>query len=328
MISTHIGGTLGAASKSSCAKTKSNCLLPRRRFSQVVEEKPSSCKSRTDLLIRFGVPGKRRGILCSGDMTLESRREFRNSKGERLVGLLMKGEGTNTDVTLLCHGYTSNKNSCRFGEIAQGLAHAGMSSFRFDHPCAVGGDSTRLGEFRMGNHADEVDDIRCAAEFLRGEGYRVVCLLGHSKGGTNILKYCSDHGDIPRAINLAGRFQPINGLDQRFGASILEKLKQNGPIERKERWGTWTMRYEDFQERATLPMEEFAVSIRDAGKVNLVCIHGRDDATISYEESERCAGILGRDCIVIEGGDHNFTSDSAASDMIRHVVTFATSGMD
>jgi len=255
--------------------------------------------------------------------------EFRNSKGEKLVGTLVVQGNSSSNVghprvVLMCHGYTSNKNSCRFSGIAQGLADAGMGSFRFDHPCAVGGESERIGEFRMGNHGDEVDDIRCAASFLRDEGYEVVCLLGHSKGGTNVIKYSAEHGDIPRVVNLAGRFQPINGLDKRFGANILEQLKNQGPQERKEPWGTWTMRYEDFVERAMLPMEDYAKAIRDAGRVELVCIHGREDATISYKESERCAEIVGGDCIVIEGGDHNFTSQQSGRDMIDHVVAFAT----
>ena len=262
-----------------------------------------------------------------------SRMEFQNSKGEHLVGTFVQanihtsgrgGESNHGTIVLMCHGYTSNKNSCRFAEIAQSLADAGMSSFRFDHPCAVGGESERIGEFRMGNHGDEVEDIRCAVAFLRDQGYDVVCLLGHSKGGTNVIKYSAEHGDIPRVVNLAGRFQPMNGLDARFGKGILETLKTQGPRERKEPWGTWTMRYEDFQERATLAMEAYAASIRDAGRVELVSIHGEDDTTISYRESQRCSEILGGECIVIAGGDHNFTSDASAKEMMQHVVAFAT----
>ena len=253
-----------------------------------------------------------------------SSMHFTNTRGETLVGSLVQGRTTPKKIVLLCHGYTSNKNSCRFAEIADGLADAGMSSFRFDHPCAVGGESQRLGEFRMGNHDDEVDDIHCAVEFLRHEGYDVVCLLGHSKGGTNVIKYSSEHGDVPRVVNLAGRFQPMNGLEKRFGDNILETLKTHGPQERTEPWGTWTMRYDDFIERAELPMEMYAATIKEAGRVTLLSIHGRDDTTIDYTESERCAEIVGGECIVIEGGDHNFTSDVSARDMIRHVVAFAT----
>lgn len=292
-------------------KSLSHCLIA---FGDTKRQKPIVCRVSRTL----------RGIVAATDMSEEQSLEFRNSKGERVSGLLTTGKDASNDVVVLCHGYTSNKNSCRFAEIAKSLATAGLSSFRFDHPCAVFGDSERFGDFRMGNHADEVDDIHCAIEYLRQQNFRVVCLLGHSKGGTNVIKYAADFGDVPLVINLAGRFKPMNGLEKRFGKSILERLQKEGPIEKKEPWGVWTMRYEDFIERATLPMEEYAKIIREAGKVNLLCIHGRDDATISYEESEHCASIAGAQCIIIETGDHNFTNNQSAEDMIRHVVAFAS----
>lgn len=45
---------------------------------------------------------------------------------------------------------------CQFPRLAAALAGAGLSSFRFDHACAIFSRSERKGPFVLGNHDDEV----------------------------------------------------------------------------------------------------------------------------------------------------------------------------
>lgn len=254
---------------------------------------------------------------------IERKLEFVNGKGEKLAGTLLDTGSTN--VVLMCHGYLSNRNSCRFSEIASALADAGMSSFRFDHANSLFGLSKRIGPFRMGNHAEEVSDIHHAVQLLQSLGKTVTCLLGHSKGGTNVLKYASEWGDVPRVINLAGRFRVQDGLEQRFGKDILERLR-NSPegIPRMEPFGLeWLMTLDDFEERATLPTASYAARIKETGKVKMLCLHGKEDTTIPYQESIECAELSGSAVEVISG-DHNFTKDGDAAIMISRVVSFCT----
>lgn len=139
------------------------------------------------------------------------------------------------------------------------------------------------------------------------------------------MKYAAEHGDVcpPLVINLAGRFIPGRAsLERRFGEGILERLQRDGPIERKEPWGTWAITYDDVRERIDLPMDSYAEAIAGNQRVTLLCIHGREDAVIHYSESERCARLSGSRAVIIEGGDHNFTSPAAASAMCAEVVCF------
>jgi len=146
--------------------------------------------------------------------THEEKLAFTNPNGERLTGIFVDAGSQN--VVILCHGYMANYTRCQFPALAAGLAAAGFNSFRFDHPCAYRGRSERRGDFKMGNHDDEVADMAAAADFLRKEkGLTVVALLGHSKGGTNVIKYAATVGDIPNMINLSGRFCVRDGTLQR-----------------------------------------------------------------------------------------------------------------
>lgn len=266
------------------------------------------------------------GSSIDQEMAIERKLEFVNDKGETLVGTLLDTGSSN--VVLMCHGYLSNRNSCRFGEIASALASAGLSSFRFDHANSLFGLSKRIGRFRMGNHGEEVSDIHHAVQLLQSQGKNVTCLLGHSKGGTNVLKYAAEWGDVPRVINLAGRFRVQEGLEQRFGEDILERLRKSPEgIPRKEPFGLeWAMTLDDFEERATLPTGAFAAKINEAGKVKMLCLHGREDTTIPYQESIECAELSGSEVDIISG-DHNFTKDEDATIMISRVVAFCTSAI-
>lgn len=109
----------------------------------------------------------------SGEVELS----FVNPRGERLVGRLV--DTGSEGVVLLCHGYVANLSMCQFPLLAARLAAAGVSSFRFDHACAIHSASERRGPFLMGNHEEEVGDMRAAVDFMRSRGKRVLCLLGH-----------------------------------------------------------------------------------------------------------------------------------------------------
>ncbi|KAL4420728.1 hypothetical protein ABPG75_010384 [Micractinium tetrahymenae] len=248
---------------------------------------------------------------------------FTNSRGERLVGVLV--DIGSEDVVLLCHGYVANHSMCQFPLLAGELAAAGLSSFRFDHPCAIYSASQRRGPFLMGNHEEEVADMRDAVDFLQGSlGKRVVCLLGHSKGGTNALMFASRHHDVPKIVNLAGRFKCREGTLQRFGADILDRLAAEKAIPQKEAWGEWVMTEQDFLNRVNLDTEGMARSVPPS--VRMLCLHGTADKTIPWQESEACAALVpSSQLVLVEGADHNFTSPEAGRKMARWVVEFVLS---
>ena len=55
------------------------------------------------------------------------------------------------------------------------------------------------------------EDIRAAVLYLRSQGKKVTGLVGHSKGGTGVILYAAAYDDIPRVVNVAGRFDNMRG---------------------------------------------------------------------------------------------------------------------
>ena len=55
---------------------------------------------------------------------------------------------------------------------------------------------------RYGNYWKQVSELRSAVEAMRAEGYNVVALVGHSKGGNVVLMYQSQFNDVPLVVNV------------------------------------------------------------------------------------------------------------------------------
>ena len=60
------------------------------------------------------------------------------------------------------------------------------------------------------------EDIRAAVLYLRAQGRSVTGLVGHSKAGTGVILYAADYDDIPRVVNVAGRYDNMRGKCRPF----------------------------------------------------------------------------------------------------------------
>ena len=64
--------------------------------------------------------------------------------------------------------------------------------------------------------------MRAAVEFLQARGRTVSALAGHSKGGSGVICYAAKYQDIPKVVNIAGRYDAKTGdlaavsLESRF----------------------------------------------------------------------------------------------------------------
>jgi pimeloyl-ACP methyl ester carboxylesterase len=140
----------------------------------------------------------------------------------RLQGTFVRADAApNAPCVILCHGYACNRNGMALPALSEALAAAGVNSLR----CDFQGNGASEGVMRFGNFYGEVSDIAAAKAFLEAEHKQQVAgLLGHSKGGCVVLLYAAQHADIPRVVNVAGRYVMTEGVKERFGADILERL--------------------------------------------------------------------------------------------------------
>lgn len=150
---------------------------------------------------------------------------FPNASGQMLAGILDTPTSAPRGYALLAPCFTCGKDVLAASRIGRRLSELGIATLRFDFTGL--GDSE--GDFSETNFSSNVEDLKCAAAFLRDEYQPAVLLIGHSLGGAAVLAAA---GDIPEAkaiVTIAAPADPDHVLKQ-FSCS-LETIEQHGQAE-------------------------------------------------------------------------------------------------
>ncbi|XP_068333752.1 putative uncharacterized protein YDL057W isoform X2 [Pyrus communis] len=229
-----------------------------------------------------------------------------NKHGENLVGLLH--ETSSPDLVILCHGFRSTKESSVMVNLAVALENEGISSFRFDF--AGNGDSE--GTFQYGNYRREADDLHSVVEYFSREKRAPSSILGHSKGGDDVLLYASTYHDVRTVVNVSGRYDLKKGIAERLGKDYMEVIKKEGFIDVKNKSGAVSYRVteDSLMDRLSTDMHESCLQIDKECRV--LTIHGTADEIIPVEDALEFAKIIPNHKLhLIEGANHSYTSHQA-----------------
>ena len=153
------------------------------------------------------------------------RINFSNRDGLSLAGLIDTPDSGAHAWALFAHCFTCSKNLKAATHIVQALNDAGIGVLRFDFT----GLGQSEGDFAETSFSSNAADLVDAARWLETEYSAPAVLLGHSLGGTAVLRAA---GDIPSAVAVATIGSPADPshVKHLFGDS-LEALEQDGVAE-------------------------------------------------------------------------------------------------
>lgn len=249
-------------------------------------------------------------------MAFRRRVVIQNDHGEKLVGIL---HDTGSDeLVIVCHGFQSSKERIPMVNLATAFEKEGISVFRFD----FSGNGESEGSFQYGNYRRETDDLRAVVQYFHGKEHTVTAIIGHSKGGNVVLLYASKYRDIHMVVNISGRFNLERGIEGRLGRDFLQRIKQKGFIDVKNRRGKFEYRVteESLMDRLTTEARAACLAIQDDCRV--LTVHGSMDKIVPTEDAlEFSKLIANHDLCIMEGADHNYTShqDELASVVVNFV---------
>lgn len=233
----------------------------------------------------------------------ERRIVIRNSHGENLVGILL--ETGSKDLVIICHGFQSKKERIPMVTLATTLGREGISAFRFD----FAGNGESEGSFMYGNYRREAEDLRAVIRHFRKNQHLITAIVGHSKGGNVVLLYASKYNDVPTVINISGRFHLEKGMEGRLGKDFLQRIKQNGFIDVKNRKGQfeYLVTQESLMDRLTTDIRAACLSIDQNCRV--LTIHGSMDKIVPAKDALEFARFIRNHKLhIIEGADHEYTA--------------------
>lgn len=125
---------------------------------------------------------------------------FTGSQGDQLAAVLeMPEDGQLRATALFAHCFTCTKDIFSARYLTSGLTARGFAVLRFDFT----GLGASEGEFENTHFSSNVQDLLCAANYLRETREAPALLVGHSLGGAAVLAAA---GDIPevRAVATVG----------------------------------------------------------------------------------------------------------------------------
>ncbi|KAJ0985533.1 hypothetical protein J5N97_003889 [Dioscorea zingiberensis] len=246
----------------------------------------------------------------------EDRVLVRNTYGENLIGVLSK-TGCRK-LVILCHGFRASKEDRIMVNLSAALTVHGVSSFRFD----FSGNGESEGPFQFGNYRKEAEDLHTVVQYLSKEGYEIIAIVGHSKGGDVVLLYASMNRDVEAIINLSGRFALQDGLEERLGKNYMERVKSDGYVDVKN---IKDVTDESLMDRLNTDMKAAALSIDN--KCRVLTVHGSEDEVIPVKDAFEFSKLIPNHKLhIVDGANHCYTGHQA--ELASIVVEFIKSIQD
>jgi uncharacterized protein len=237
----------------------------------------------------------------------QSAVEFRNSRGQRLVGVL-HGE-LDSRAVISCHGMFSNKDGIKHTALGELLEKENLPLLRFDF-AGFGGSEGSL--FEM-TYSQRVDDLEAAINHLASRGVTRFGLFGSSMGGAVALLTAARDERVVAIATLAAVGHP-------------ESLEERNPDEVR----LWTRQgYIDtpsgrlsrsFMDDA---LEHDVIAAVRVLHAPLLVLHGVDDPTVPASDAHDIASAARHASLeLVEGAGHEFTRPTILRPTLRQLAEF------
>ena len=242
---------------------------------------------------------------------------FPSSSGVRICGdLSAPSEMSKEQVTILCHGFASGRDSGTNKRLEKFLSGRGLHSLRFD----FFGHGESGGNFSDITVTRAVEDVKAAHNFLKECGYRRFGLVGSSFGGLVSILAASELGGLERLALKSPVSDYLSRLFEKEGEWDITGWKQQGyHIYTDFEGGEKRLAYKFYEDAAQRCGYEAAVRIN----VPTLIVHGEEDETVPVSQSIRLAEMI-PDCRLhtIPGADHRYSEPDHFERMISLIENF------
>jgi len=200
---------------------------------------------------------------------------FSNKHGQQLSARLDLPDSKPRAYALLVHCFTCNKSLKAAGHIAKGLLDQNIAVFRFDFTGL--GDSE--GDFSNTNFTSNVQDILSAANFMEQQGYAPHILVGHSLGGTAVLKAANVITSVKAVVTIASPASPAHVAEQFSDSKVIIAKQGEARVTLAGRDFTIKQQFIDDLEQASVLGEVAKL------KKALLVMHAPLDETVGIENA-------------------------------------------
>ncbi len=241
--------------------------------------------------------------------------EFTGSQGDTLAGLLEKPDSDPISYVLFAHCFTCGKDIAAASRISRALVAKGFAVMRFDFTGLGSSD----GDFANTNFSSNVQDLVLAADYLRDNYQAPGLLIGHSLGGTAVLKAAHS---IPESAGVVTIGSPADAehVGKQFVCD-LDVIERDGEADVSLAGRKFTIR-KQFIDDIRDNKDTYAGELRKA----LLVLHSPVDQTVSVQQAEKIfvSAMHPKSFVSLDNADHLLTKKHDAEYVATTIAGWAS----
>ncbi len=244
----------------------------------------------------------------------KSKIEFVGSDGNELSGLLEQPTGQTKAYALFAHCFTCGKDIASASRLARALVSKGYAVLRFDFTGLGGSD----GDFANTSFSSNVEDLVHAASYLRENWRAPNILIGHSLGGTAVLKAAQFISETKGIVTI-GSPADASHVAKQFACDI-DTIEKQGEAEVSLAGRQFTIKKQFLDDIQSQSMDHL-------GTLNkaLLVMHSPVDVTVSIHEAEKIyrAAKHPKSFLSLDNADHLLTEKADAEYAAETIAAWA-----
>lgn len=245
----------------------------------------------------------------------QERITFKNSKGQKLVGILYSPGSKNAPVAIFVHGYRSDKTNSKAKTLSYILPSKGISLFSID----LSGRGESEGKFEDTTITQYIDDLKCAIDGISKYTDKIA-VIGSSLGGLVSLQ----ESIKDKRVNALVLLSPISHFPHKsskdFTQENVKKWKEKGYIyTHSDRFGEMKINYTYYEDG----LRYGDYSVYNNIKIPVLIIHGTEDESVLIKDSEELIKHLkNAKLIPLRGADHRYTKEEDFNKVTQETSKF------
>ncbi|MEM7194951.1 MAG: alpha/beta fold hydrolase [Pseudomonadota bacterium] len=241
--------------------------------------------------------------------------EFPGSFSTSLSGLMEMPDQNPRAFVLFAHCFTCGKDIAAASRVARSLVQRGFAVLRFDFTGLGGSD----GDFANTSFSSNVQDLIAATDYLRREWRAPELLIGHSLGGTAVLKAAESVSEVTGVVTI-GSPADANHVAKQFQCHI-DEIESEGEAQVSLAGRPFTIKkqfLDDINEQA-MP------ALQALGKALLV-MHSPVDNVVSVNEAEKIyrAARHPKSFVSLDNADHLLSAKADAEYVAETIAAWAS----
>ena len=231
--------------------------------------------------------------------------EFTTNAGFTLRGTIEKPDSHILAYAIFAHCFTGSKDNLASSRICRFLSKLNIATLRIDFT----GLGTSEGNFSETNFSSNIDDLKCAANFLKKNYLAPELLIGHSLGGTAVLAAQADLDYVRACVTIGSPGEPTHVLKQFKGRE--DEIEEKGSLEVSLGGRPFVIKKEFLEDVRNYHL----LSKISKSKKAFLIMHSPEDAVVSIEQAAKIYKALKhpKSFISLSGADHMLSKSKDAN---------------